>query len=191
MGVRRLLAALLLVPALVSCSDDEPSADPPSPPSSSVSTSVSETQTGPVEPVMPDAAKKPTKAGAIAFLEHYWAMVDYAEATGRTSGLAVLALPGCQRCTGGVQFLERMAKASGRIIGEGRTVRSNEIQLGRFGGALVATIRASIEISPSVEFYGRKNSKNKRWPGGTSVYEFAIQRSAQDAWQLAQWSDAR
>jgi len=190
MDVRRWVVALLVLPALAGCSDD-PSSDAKEPPTSaSHSPSESETPDEPVEPELPDAATTPTKAGAAAFLKYYWAAVEYAERTGETAGLTSLALPGCQRCVGGQRFLERMARRGGRIIGASFHHRDQgAARLPR--GVAICTMQAKIEIPASREFYGKDSTLNKRWPGGSSEYQFLLRRSEDgSSWQVAQWRDA-
>ena len=49
-------------------------------------------------PVLPAEAREQTAAGAIAFVRHYFAVVDYAYATGDTAPLATISDPGCLAC---------------------------------------------------------------------------------------------
>jgi hypothetical protein len=191
MGVRRLLAALLLVPALVSCSDEEPSSDPTGSPSPTVS--VTETPTGPLEPVMPEAAKKPTKAGAVAFVKHYWATVHYAQFTGETQQLTALASESCELCTGGRDSLRKLHDRGGRIVGEAaRVVRPQaSVVEHRPGGTkvLIAHVRHQVDVPRTVEFYGKGDPRNKVWPAGRrrNLFLMAWEDDA-STWQLSQWT---
>ena len=49
-------------------------------------------------PVLPAEAREQTAAGAIAFVRHYFAVVDYAYATGDTAPLAAVSDPYCLPC---------------------------------------------------------------------------------------------
>lgn len=187
MGVRRWVAALLMVPALVSCSEDEPKVDPG--PTHSSSASETKTTTGPVEPVMPETAKKPTKAGAIAFVEHYWDVVHFAEVSGTVSSLRSLSAPGCTRCTGGIEGLSEIFAEGGRIVSQPRMITIEDVRLARSGAQRVALVTATIRGSASKVIYARGDSRNVEQPGGKRKYQFALAYK-DGVWRLGQWIDA-
>ncbi len=172
MGVRRWVAALLVVPVLVSCSEDEPKAEPG--PTDSSSVSETKTATGPVEPVMPEAAKKPTKAGAVAFVKHYWAMIDYAQATGETTGLTRLSNRSCDFCAGGTKGIQVVYAKGGRIRGEPLIVNTSGAVIRPFGDKHVAKVDAVVTATKSEQFYGDDDPRNKSFPGGTKTYEVLL-----------------
>ncbi|HET9499371.1 MAG TPA: hypothetical protein VFO98_03835, partial [Marmoricola sp.] len=69
--MRRVIGAGVLVGAVfatAACGGDPSSSPSPSP---SVSPSPSPSSTAPTPPPLPDAARKDTKAGAVAFVRHY------------------------------------------------------------------------------------------------------------------------
>lgn len=188
MVVRRWVAALLMVPMLVSCSDDEPTAHPG--PTHSSSASETKTATGPVEPVMPEAAKKPTKAGAVAFVKHYWDVVHFAEVTGTVSPLRSLSGPGCTRCLGGIGGLSQIFANGGRIVSQPRTITIGEVRLAKSGVLRVAFVTATIRGGASTIFYGPGDSRNREQPGGKRKYQFALAGDKDGGWRLDQWIDA-
>ena len=189
MKVRRFAAALLLLPwLLVSCSDDEPTSDPKEPTGSAT---MSPSPTGPVEPELPGVAKTADKRGAIAFLKYYWAMVDYAQASGDTSGLRQLSMPSCQSCTRANAYLEKVYRTGGVIRSESRTVRIRTARRGSSPGRVLFFINAHFVIPASQDFYGVGDKRNKRWRGGQIEYAFVVQRSVVGgSWQLTIWDTA-
>jgi len=118
----RLGASLIALAALVSGCGGDPPAPPPFTPST-VASSPTPTPTGPVEPVLPPAAKAPTAAGAEAFAEFYWeVVVSYAQATGDTGLLRAIAASTCYPCDGGADAIEDIYGRSGSIVGGQATV---------------------------------------------------------------------
>jgi hypothetical protein len=106
---------------LTACSG---SADPsPPPPSPSVSATPPSPTPSPSAPVMPDAAKAHTKAGAKAFVEYFWAVVNYATNTGNTDAIRALSVRGCKGCEGGVTAIDQIYEKGGSVRG-GRPVLS-------------------------------------------------------------------
>ncbi|MEQ6900300.1 DUF6318 family protein [Nocardioides sp. YIM 152588] len=112
-------AATLLVGA---CAAE---ADPaPTPPSASAAPppSTATPDPGPVEPTLPAAATRNGKAGAEAFVEYYWEVVSYAQASGDTTRLEDLHAEACSLCTGAVQWIDRIYGSGGHINGGKHTV---------------------------------------------------------------------
>lgn len=117
------VAAVLLTFGVAGCEDEDP-ADPiestrePIPPhSSSPTESTSPTDAGPVEPSLPAEAEAETEAGAKAFVEYYWEVVNYARQTGEVDLLRNLSVPSCGGCNGGIESIERVYARGGRIAG--------------------------------------------------------------------------
>jgi|GEM_PF-6157860 len=116
-------ATLLLTFGVAGCEAEDP-ADPiastrePIPPhSSSPTESVSPTDSGPVEPTLPTEAEAETEAGAEAFVEYYWEVVNYARQTGDVDLLRSLSVPNCGGCNGGIDAIERVYARGGKISG--------------------------------------------------------------------------
>jgi hypothetical protein len=186
MDVRSLVAALMLLGSLVSCSDDEPTSDPQEP-TSSATVSPSPTEP-PSEPVMPEIARHDTNRGAAAFVEYYWQTVDYAEATGETQPLRALGAKGCDKCNGGLQYLVRVNSAGGRIEGDPRTVKVKQVRRVKTDGGVFAFVNASVVAPKSREYYGAHDKRNRTWPGGTTTYQFVARFETQESqWLLDTW----
>ncbi len=116
------VAALLLTFGVAGCEDADPS-DPiestgePIPPHSSSPTEPTTTNTGPVEPTLPAEAEPETKAGAEAFVEYYWEVVNFARHTGDVDLLKAVSNPTCAGCRGAIKSIVRVYDRGGRIIG--------------------------------------------------------------------------
>jgi hypothetical protein len=192
MDACRWLAALLLVPALVACSDDAKSDGKEPPTSVSPKPTESEKSQGPVEPELPDAAMKPTKPGAIAFVEHYWATVHYAQTSGDTEGLAKLASTGCELCQGGIRGLRKVHAKGGRFMGPPARVASARASLSRYGPEgqkfLAANVRHTLVTSRTVAFYGKGDPRNRTFKAGKEV-DFLLVVWQDDArgWLITDW----
>ena len=95
-----LTAALLLYACLVACSGDDaqPTVLAPSSPSPTVTSADTPAIREIDAPVLPPEAEAQTAAGAMAFARHYFAVMDYAYATGDTAPLAKVSDPECAPC---------------------------------------------------------------------------------------------
>jgi len=192
MVVRRWVAALLALPLLVSCADGEASSDPDKP-TPSVTSTESETPTGPDEPELFAAARKPTEAGAIAFVKHYWASVYYAQSTGDLTGLTRLSSQHCELCRGGVRGLRKLNADGGRLKGSPPRMQAPHASLvsqsveGK--RSLIAHVRHTLLSSPSVAFYGKGDPRNRRFKGGTDQEYFLLAwQSDGSGWLITDWS---
>lgn len=115
------VVALLLAVALAGCEDEEDPPEPiesssePAPPSTS--TTAEPTPTGPVEPTLPAEAAQPTRAGALAFVDYYWDVVNYAQHTGDVGPLKRISETNCSGCNGGIRYITKVYDRGGRIVG--------------------------------------------------------------------------
>jgi hypothetical protein len=176
--VRPVLGALAVMLALASCGGD-PKADPTPTPSSPATTPVSTT---PAPPVMPEAAKANTKAGAVAFVRYYVELINHAQATGEVGQLALVAAPACKSC-GSVQ------QTVADIYGSGGHIE---------GGEWHATITSSARRPDlhawsvfTTVTYGRqkvvRSNGATELKGGQSLITFVV-RHAEASWKVVQWS---
>lgn len=145
--LRLATAALAGILLLSGCSDDGPDAGDPmstwTPTGTIEPSSPSPSATKLPEPVLPSAARAATRAGAAAFVEYYWLLVDYATATGDTRTLGRLAGPKCEGCRGGVASIDNVYEGGGHIESapyEVRRIRLDELAPGANAPALIATV---------------------------------------------------
>ena len=118
----RLGALLFALTAVVSGCGGDPPAPPPFTPATAAS---SPTATGPVEPVLPEAANAPTAAGAEAFAKFYWETVNYAQATGDTAPVRAVSASTCQPCASSATAIEGIYADGGVVRGGEYTVTSS------------------------------------------------------------------
>ena len=159
---------------LTACSG---SADPSTPPPPSATVTVtpataSRTPTptptpsasAPTPPVMPSAAKAHTKAGAKAFVEYFWEVVNYAQESGNTAPIRELAdARGCTQCRAGVAGIRNVYDHGGRIVGGHSTVKDFKVRLFKVRGTDFATVDYDIAVS-AVEFDYADESRDNSDP---------------------------
>lgn len=182
-----LVLALLLALGLAGCTG-EPEAKPPhevptpttSPPASETST----TPSGPVEPTLPAAAEKNTKAGAEAFVRYFWEVVNYAQKTGDTKTLRTLALPSCGICTGGREWIDDVYSRGGRIVG------------GHNGIARMRTVTApsgswiiNFDLHNTRQVVRKAGDLNKTYRAATTANTFVVRRVEGDL-RVSVWEAA-
>lgn len=120
-----LLAATL---ALAACSEDEPRAPEPTPsPSGTTPAPTPSPSAKPTEPVLPEAAKEPTEAGARAFITYYWDLINYAQVTGDVKTLRRTSAANCAGCTAGIDGIRDVYKDGGRVEGGDYSVSIAEL----------------------------------------------------------------
>lgn len=118
MGVREMRSKLAAVAvgvclAVGACSTSTGAERPPAKttaPTSPSTSTPSDGHTGPTTPsapTLPALARKPTPAGAKAFVRYYVALVNYSWKTGNTSRLASLATQSCDGCIAATNGIDR------------------------------------------------------------------------------------
>jgi len=90
-------------------------------------------------PVMPAAAKKKTKAAAVAFARHYVRLINHAQATGDTQPLASVETTDCSTCVRNRKAIEDFYASDATVEGGDWVIRSiSTIANPATGGWLVA-----------------------------------------------------
>jgi len=160
--------------------------DPPAPPPFTPSTAASSpTPTGPVEPVLPEAAKQPTAEGAKAFAEFYWEQaVNYAQATGDTGPVRAAAASTCVPCDGGADAIEDIYGRDGRITGGNPEVLSS--RAARIVDA-VPRFRVTLSLKNTaqrIDFPGTK--RDSTLGGATQTVDMRLD-FLKGSWVVAGW----
>ncbi|GAB3858848.1 hypothetical protein GCM10028801_19350 [Nocardioides maradonensis] len=178
--MKRLLA-LLSAGALLSLAGCGQEADPPA--QADPTPSVSPTKVAPTPPVMPDAATRQTKAGAIAFAKYYWQVVDYAQRSGDTAALSPLQTLTCVACDAGREWIDRIVRRHGTISGGQHRITAIEAH-----GSARAGIVVFLRQSTSPQRVSGAGDLNKRYSGGRQ--HLVMNLSWGTGWQVASWDTA-
>jgi hypothetical protein len=106
---------------LAGCSGDEPSASPPSEPPSTTPAASPPT---PTPPSLPASARKPNKAGAVAFAYHFVDVLNYSSLTGRLDALRHASSPKCESCVNIARAIRRVYGDGGQVVGGELAIRN-------------------------------------------------------------------
>ncbi|MDH2415214.1 DUF6318 family protein [Nocardioides sp. CER19] len=133
---------------------------------------------------MPDAAKAHTKAGAKAFVEYFWQVVDYAQATGDTPAITALSLGGCKGCEGGARSIEKVYAAGGSIRGGQTRPSRYRVEWLKAGKLQLAYVTIDLRFSnQTVDMPGSANDKTS---GGSHARDRLELLATHDGWKVAQ-----
>lgn len=116
------MVGLVMGAALMACGAESQRPDRPvsNPPPSAPSAPSAPTL---ASPDLPDLSRSRGQAGAEAFVRHYVALVNYAQATGDTDGLAAAGAQGCRACADFVTRIEQVYGLGGSIKSTGLAIR--------------------------------------------------------------------
>lgn len=175
--------SMISVLALGACSGDDPEpkvADPS--PSATLPSSPSTTPvSGPTEPTMPAAAQGTDAAAAEAFVEFYWEMVNYAQATGDVAGFKALG-PDCATCKRGVESIEETYRAGGTIRGGEGSISDLRVHfLDHPGDPRVIAEFTLTNRAQTVDYPGR--SDDLRYEGGKLAYQILLELTP-EGWRV-------
>jgi hypothetical protein len=190
-GVRRSRVAFALgvvVPLLVmgGCSDDDP--EPriaPSPsPTSTVSGSPSATPSRPVEPSMPAAANGSGPGAASAFIEYFWDLVNYSQASGDVGQLEEVALASCNACGGGSGWIKKVYSRGGRI--RGGEYSTADVSPKRLYVQDQLIYQVDVQVSSTVQRVEHAGNLNAVYPAKTATFRFLVNRHDRN-WRVGRW----
>lgn len=185
--VRRSLAAACVLPLLLAgCSEDGPTPQMPDPTSSP---SAVETDTGPAEPTLPPEAEGDGKEAAAAFVEHYYDYVNYAQATGDTSGLGDLGLRTCRACNGAVEFVDAIYERGGESSGGNYTVRSAQATGRRRVDDDTSIYYLTVITEHTAQVVTGAGNLDRTYDAGSGTLRYEVVRG-QDGWHIANWAAA-
>ncbi|MFC5729072.1 MULTISPECIES: DUF6318 family protein [Nocardioides] len=121
-------AALVLACALAGCSENgEPNGESTWSPTSTPEQPSTSPAGSEEPPSLPAAATKATKAGARAFITHYWDVLNYAQRSGDVSMLRALSASPCSVCNAFRRDLREHYRIGGRIIGGEHSIQVAEV----------------------------------------------------------------
>jgi hypothetical protein len=169
------LIALLLTSA---CGGDSSASPTPSP---SRSPSPTATSTTPTPPALPAAAKKNTKAGAIAFVRHYVEVLNYAQESGDVEAIRELSSTACETCKSVAGVISDLYERGGTVKGGERTVGRHVAQRGSGGWLVLLRVRSAPQ---RISIPGEET---RELPGGSKSEEFLVTPD-EDGWKVSRWS---
>lgn len=170
---------------LTGCSGDEPAAEPPRPraPTSPVTT----TSPTPEPPELPAAARRNTKAGAIAFTHHFLEIVNFSTASGNTETLNQLSLRSCVSC-------RNIAEAVVDVYSRGGDVQGGDLAATHFS-VLPSRRRdmwtVGLEVNARRQLIKSSHGSRPRMVRG-GKYSLTVEiRRLEGSWQIARMERAR
>jgi hypothetical protein len=147
LALRWLAGGIVAMLLASGCSSDGPQAEPPKPHSPSTSP-VTTTSPSPTAPALPAAARRNTKAGAVAFSDFYVSLLNHAAQTGDVEPLRKFSGARCESCRSSITTVENIYAAGGSITHYGWHVRRyNVTNAGEPNAWVVALdIRAQAQV---------------------------------------------
>ena len=183
-SVRRIALAALALPLLLAgCADDDPV--PKIPDTSTPTASVTETS-DPVEPTLPPEAEGKGNEAAEAFVRYYYETVDYAQATGDTNGLRMLAGPECDACRGGADAIDEIDGQRGTIEGGKHTVDSCVLTGRRGVPGEGAIYYATVRVSHTDQVVQGTKKLDGNYGAGSDELRFELVRG-ETGWLVSEW----
>ena len=150
--------AALTVAVLGACTGD--AADPTTSPATSASPSPTSAYV-PVKPKFPAAAKKQTDAGAVAFVEYYWAALNYAWTRPDPNILRGLSVEDCISCKSLKNAAHEYAILGQRFNRPPVDLKSSRLVFNALGHAQVETLLVRTSASLIDASGGRLKTNNE------------------------------
>lgn len=173
-------AISVLALALSACGSSEEESPPPAmtPTPSASPVAASPTPEVPAGPAMPAAAREHTEAGAEAFVEYFWEVVNYAQATGDTQILRELSATGCTGCDAGISGVEKVYANAGVILGGEARVQTIDPEVFKDSNGYFAHVQARLTFDAQTDRYPDRQTSE---PERLSEYAFDL------TWTGADW----
>ncbi|HWI43089.1 MAG TPA: DUF6318 family protein [Nocardioides sp.] len=181
LGTALAAAALLLA----GCADDgEPRSDPTWSPTAvpeSPSTTPADAAT---KPALPDAATKATKAGAEAFIQYYWDVANYAQATGHVHQLRAVTAKTCAPCLGVASDIRRHYEHGGTIEGGANAPAVHSLtKLSSDTGTLFA-FQAKVAVAHGPQEIHQPDGSVREQKAGTNHFTMYVAWVQDRRWRL-------
>lgn len=180
-----LAAAALPFALLAGCAGDDPQ---PRFPEETASSPTEASSPEPTEPTPPPAMEGDDEAAAEAFVEYYFAMVDYVRSTGSTERLRRLALNSCAACEGVAKTIDQTRANGGEIKGGDFSVLSAQLAPLGSVGAETRPFQGVVKLAFTEQIItGSGNDRvNGNYPSGQHRLE-VVAIHDQGTWSMASW----
>ena len=156
-------SAAVSTPAVATPPSGEPAPDPPA------------------APVLPAEGREQTAAGAIAFVRHYFAVVDYAYATGDTAPLAAASDPKCAACAGVKDMVDSTFVTGGYF--DSSTTMVGQLNVSD-GEALGAVEVMAVTSEPLTRFLDANGDELRRFEAVQDQKSRVIVVPTEDGWAV-------
>jgi hypothetical protein len=190
----RLVAAAVLAAGLAGCAGD-PVKPAPYTPSAVTSSSPAASPTpstpppsadAPIPPPLPDPSKYQTVAGAEAFAEYYWQMVNYAQTSQDLAPLRTLGTATCAGCRREIEGLRQVFGEGGTFKGGAYTATALSVKTSHVGGHPAYDVILNLAAEPGTVAYPRTTRD------GPTAQRHRIRMTvswARRAWYVEYWGN--
>lgn len=184
LAILAIIAALLLATGCSRGSEEplETGAGSPAATSTTSPSSPSTTESA-RPPVLPAAARRPGRSGAIAFTKHYIALLNYAQATGDTAALKAASAPGCKSCTRISRIIDEAYSAGGSIRSAGWVALQVNPAVGPSG---LASRLVSVRLKVGKQAFVGSDGTVEKTVGRDGENELTFQLSFQDRFTVVE-----
>lgn len=187
--VRRLVAVVAAGLVLTGCGPDAKPTAPGTPTPSTVTPTPKPTPK-PLEqvaPVLPEAAKADTKAGAVAFVRHYVNAVNHAMQTGDVAYLRSLSRAGCDSCHAIETAIAKIERHGGRSRG-GEWRIAKIVSVFQNSSVLGWLAIAQVQVGRHL-VWPTNAAKPLTVPAESRLFNFQVGRTS-DRWEVTRWTRA-
>jgi len=133
---------------------------------------------------MPDAAKAHTKAGAKAFVEYFWEVVNYAQATGDTDAIRDLTVvESCSSCVRGARAIDKVYDKGGVVRGGTSHLSNFTTQVYSLPGGDQATVEYDIQVG-ATKFDYPGSAKDNEDPATSGRNRLRLAAPPSAAWRV-------
>lgn len=180
----RALFVVAALTGLAACGGQKVAQDPPSTPTSARASPSATPSLLP--PVMPALAKEHTEAGARAFVEYYWKVVNFSSVTFATAPLEALNANGCEGCNRGLEAIHSDASAGAVVRGGAMTPTAIEVKWQIAGARRFVIASFDLVTEPQLVDYPSPSADHS-YAGGTSRLKLRLDATPR-GWTVTEWN---
>lgn len=140
---------------LAACSDGADPPPTPVPVTTTVTGTGTPTPSPPPAPVLPDAAKQPTRPGAEAFVRHFFAVYNHAYWNADSRSLQALSDPACTFCGSAIKSIDSILRDRERVSGGRITVSTAVAAPGDVNQGMLVNLVLEQEPGTTLSIDGR------------------------------------
>lgn len=122
------------------------------------------------------------KAGAKAFVEYYWDVVEHAQLTGDVSVLKTLSYPTCAACQSGIRDLAKKAPQIRNATGGDMTVIRASVHM--FRAESERTFQVDYSVHNTRQVITLKSGRKEIYAAETSKYRSTVSLDTDGEWRM-------